>query len=95
MAAPCASLLPPTSNPDAGPSKGAHAGPSKGGIACTADTNLPDFFEPIVESTAHAIRLYISITYSCPSAIPNYSPTTQLYRHPFSKGADFASDDIA
>jgi hypothetical protein len=47
-----------------------------------------------VESPAYAIRLYISITYSCPSAFPSYSPTTRLHWHPFSKGGDFASDDI-
>ena len=91
MAAPRASLLPPNSPPDAGSSKGAHAGPSKGGIACTADTGPPDG----VESTAQAIGLYSSITYSSPSAIPSYSPTTRLHRHPLSKGGEFASDNIA
>ena len=91
MAATRASLLPATSTPDAGSSKGAHAGTSKGGIACTADTGPPNG----MESTAQAIGLYSSFTYSGPSAIPSYSPTTRLHRHPFSKGGGFASDNIA
>ena len=91
MAVTRASLLSATSTPDAGSSKGAHAGTSKGGIACTADTGPPD----CVESTAQAIGLYISITNSGPRAIPSYSPTTRLHRHPFSKGGGFASGNIA
>ena len=95
MVATCSSRLPATSTPNAGSSKGAHAGTSKGGITCTADTGAPDVIWPSVESTTQAIGLYISITYSGPSAIPSYSPTTRLHRHPFSKGGDFASDNIA
>ena len=91
MAATRASLLPATSIPNAWSSKGALAGTSKGGIAYTAVTGPPDG----VESTAQAIGLYSSFTYSGPSAIPSYSPTTRLHRHPFSKGGDFASDNIA
>ena len=91
MAVTRASLLSATSTPDAGSSKGAHAGTSKGGIACTADTGPPD----CVESTAQAIGLYISITYSGPSFIPSYSPTPQFCRHPFSKGGVFTSTAIA
>jgi hypothetical protein len=72
MAAPRSSLLPATSTPDAGSSKGAHAGLSKGSIAGTANTGQHDY----VESTAQAIGFYISIPYSCPSAIPSYAPTT-------------------
>ena len=91
MAVTRASLLSATLTPDAGSSKGAHAGTSKGGIAYTAVTGPPNG----VESTAQAIGLYSSFTYSGPSAIPSYSPTTRLHRHPFSKGGDFASDNIA
>ncbi len=91
MAAPRASLLPATSTPDAGSSKGAHAGLSKGGIACTANTGPHD----VVESIAQAIGFYISIPYSSPSTFPSYSPTTRFHQHPISKGEVVASDTIA
>jgi len=53
--------------------------------------------EPSHLHTDPAIRLYISITYSHPSNIPSYSPTTRLHRCPFSKskGAVFISAVIA
>jgi hypothetical protein len=73
MVTTCASLLPATLNPDAWPSKGAHTGTSKGGIAFTADTGPPDCSKPIVESTAQAIGLYFSLTFSCPSTLPSYT----------------------
>ena len=82
MASACASTLPATSNPDAYLSKGAHTGTSKGGIAFTVDTGPPDFILPIMESTAQASSLYTSLTYSCPDAIPSYSPTTGLHWRP-------------
>ena len=91
MAAPRSSLIPATSTPDAGSSKGAHAGPSKGGIAGTANTGPHNY----VESTAQAIGFYISIPYAGPSAFPSYSPMTRLHRHPVSKGDAFAAVSIA
>jgi hypothetical protein len=65
MASACAAILSATLNPDAGSSKGAHIGTSKGGITFSADTSLPDFIYPSMESIAQASGLYTSFAYSC------------------------------